>query len=102
MTKAKAVWEQELGGDFTEEGRKAACYKTNVSAISVLHLQFKVLHRLGFSKARQCKIYPEEGGRIQARYETCPTVLRAVACSLLSSFYLFLSIERSPSSAIIC
>ena len=60
LTKIRADWMRELGEDLEEDIWNAALRNVNGSSscARLCVIQFKILHRVHFSKARLAKIYP--------------------------------------------
>ena len=57
----KTKWEEELGTVISDETwvRALSCVNGTSSCVRLNLIQFKVLHRTHYSKARLAKIYPE-------------------------------------------
>lgn len=60
MAKVRADWENELGEDLEEDTWESALLRVNnsTSCAKLNIIQFKILHRIHYSKARLAKIYP--------------------------------------------
>uniref|UniRef100_A0AAR2IMM0 Reverse transcriptase domain-containing protein n=1 Tax=Pygocentrus nattereri TaxID=42514 RepID=A0AAR2IMM0_PYGNA len=83
----KAQWEEELGEEISEEAWQRAVQWVPSSSVCVKHglLQFKVLHRLHFSRSKLAKLYPntdptclrckKDPGTLSHMFWTCPQLL---------------------------
>lgn len=65
LLKTKLAWEAELGSELTDEFWDAAVDRihSSTSCARLGLIQFKVLHRIHFSKARLAEIYPNVDNR---------------------------------------
>lgn len=57
----KSAWQDDLGGEIAEEQWQTALKRIHSSSVCATHglLQFKIIHRLHWSKQKLNKIFPE-------------------------------------------
>lgn len=113
LTRLKGQWEEELGVEFTEDIWDSILDKIHSSSICLRHevMQFKIVHRLHWSKARLAKITPD----IDPKCDRCGAATATLShmfwfCPKLTDFWqtifkffsdlLGISIEPLPMIAI--
>lgn len=81
LSKTKSSWETELGSELTDEFWEVAVNRiySSTSCARLGLIQFKVLHRVHFSKARLAEIYPNVDNRCD-RCNNTPADLSHMFC----------------------
>lgn len=88
--KLKCTWEEELGIQIHEEswGRAVERVKSTTSCARLALIQFKVLHRVHFSKSRLSVLYPElEDKCDKCRSSPCHFSHMFFLCPVLKDFW---------------
>lgn len=109
MPKIKADWENELGVDLEEEIWESALLRVNNSTFcaKLNIIQFKILHRIHYSKARLARIFPNIDASCEScrnpsadlthMFWSCPT-LKAYWSTIFNTLSEALNVELQPNA----